>query len=86
MAAHAYYLMKTDVSMDDVFPAMVLTNYLISIYYVAVGRYDRASPAKPEIYGFLCTADTSCICIYEALGVKEIQREIRENFVRLSKI
>lgn len=54
MVAHAYYLMKTDVSMDDVFPVMVSTNYLISIYYVVVGRYDRASLAKPVICNKIC--------------------------------
>lgn len=48
MAAHAYYRTRIDVSMDDAVPVMVSTNYLISIYYVAVGRCDRAFLVGPE--------------------------------------
>lgn len=47
MVAHAYYLMKIDVSMDDAVPVTVLTNCLISIYCAVVDRCDPTSLVKP---------------------------------------
>lgn len=68
MVAHAYYRTRTDVSMDDAFPAMESTDYLISIYCVAVGRCDRAFLAEPA-HKYVCTVYVACRTAKRGMGI-----------------